>query len=132
MNIIMAAGAASDSVASITYTSTCGATITANFTISASSGIFCDGHQLRPAAPTSVSTDIATDVVIYPNPTSNVLNITTSDKVNVSILSMDGRTLINKNNASAINVSNLANGAYMIQVYNQKNILIKTAKFTKE
>jgi len=72
------------------------------------------------------------DVKIYPNPASTMLNIIASEDVNISVLSMDGKTLIDQKNCKSVDVRNLASGMYMIQVYGKDNSLIKTAKFTKE
>jgi NAD kinase len=83
-----------------------------------------------PAQVTSVKNN--DDVTFYPNPANSTLNIVASEDVNVAILSMDGKTLISLNNAKSINVNALASGLYMIKVYDTKDALIKTTKFTKE
>jgi hypothetical protein len=115
----------------VTYTTACGLTTTANVLVNDNPFPLCDGASPRPAGQSAAAAAVS-DVTIYPNPASNVLNIVSADKVNVIILAMDGRSLISKNGVKSVDVSSLASGAYMIQVYNAKNTLIKTAKFTKE
>jgi hypothetical protein len=118
----------------ITYSvaTACGfATSTATVTVESFSGV-CDGAS-RHAAPTPGSAAAAVSgVELFPNPASLTLTITATEAVNVSILSMDGKTVITQNDAKTIDVSKLASGLYMVKIYNQKDVLIKTAKFTKE
>jgi hypothetical protein len=52
-------------------------------------------------------------------------------KVNVSVLSPDGKVIMQQDDATTIDVSNLANGMYMIMIYSQDNALLKTDKFMK-
>jgi hypothetical protein len=73
----------------------------------------------------------AGDIKIYPNPATSVLHIDAPVKVNVSILSVDGKVLIEQKDASDINISSLANGMYMIMVYDENKLLLKTTKFAK-
>jgi len=69
---------------------------------------------------------------IYPNPASSILYIETSEIVSVSILSMEGRVLIYKQEANNIDISSLSNGIYIIQVFAQNGLLLKTDKLAKE
>ena len=52
-------------------------------------------------------------------------------KVNVTILGIDGVTLMEITDATSIDISRLAAGMYMVQVYDGSGILLKTAKFAK-
>ncbi len=73
----------------------------------------------------------AKDIKVYPNPVSSVLHIDAPAKVFVTILSADGKVYINHQEAISINVSDLADGMYLIQVYDENNTLVKTDKFVK-
>ncbi len=73
----------------------------------------------------------ASQISLYPNPANATLNINASEKVNVSILSVDGKVLIEQKDAKVINVSSLANGVYIVKVYNAENVLITNSRFTK-
>ncbi len=70
-------------------------------------------------------------IKIYPNPASSVLHIDAPVKVNVSIVSIDGKVLIEQKDAGDINIGSLANGMYMVMVYDENKILLKTTKFAK-
>jgi len=72
-----------------------------------------------------------TDVKVYPNPASSMLNIDAPIKVNATILGIDGVTLMEITDATSIDISRLAAGMYMVQVYDGRGILLKTAKFAK-
>jgi len=85
----------------------------------------------KPAV-SGVSSVAKAEVKFYPNPASTTLNIVATEKVNISVMSLDGKTLIQQQDAKNINISHLANGLYIIKVYNQNNSLIKTAKFSKQ
>jgi hypothetical protein len=39
--------------------------------------------------------------------------------------------VVTQNDANSINISGLANGMYMIMIYDEENLLLKTAKFAK-
>ncbi|WP_233559631.1 T9SS type A sorting domain-containing protein [Taibaiella sp. KBW10] len=72
-------------------------------------------------------------VTIYPNPATNVLNITAQEAVNVTIFSIEGKQLMNAAKATSVDVSRLAAGTYMVQVRSAAtNTLIKTLKFSKQ
>jgi uncharacterized protein YjdB len=77
------------------------------------------------------NTPVATDVHIYPNPATSTLHIDAAVAVNVSLVSYDGKVVISQNKATSIDVTSLAEGLYMIMVYDQNNNLIKTEKFVK-
>jgi uncharacterized protein YjdB len=71
------------------------------------------------------------EVKIYPNPATSLLNIDAPATVNVSVLSLDGKVLIHQNAATTIDVSKLADGMYIIMIYDENDLLIKAAKFAK-
>jgi len=73
----------------------------------------------------------AGSIRIYPNPASSVLHIDAPGKVYVSVISADGKVLIDHDEAVSLNVSNIADGVYLIMVYDKDNILVKTDKFVK-
>ncbi len=74
---------------------------------------------------------VKADIKIYPNPVSSILYIEAPVKVMVSVVSTDGRTLIDRKEAVSLNVGQLADGMYMIMVYDENNNLLKTDKFMK-
>ncbi len=81
---------------------------------------------------TGVNSFAAAHVELYPNPAKSTLNVKAAEQVNVVILSIDGKKLIEQNNAKSIDVSSLVSGMYLIQVYNADNsALLKADKFVK-
>jgi hypothetical protein len=75
--------------------------------------------------------NIAAAISVFPNPATAVLNIQSPVPVNVKVMSIDGKMLIEQRNARAVDINTLANGLYMIAIYDQNDVLIKTAKFAK-
>ena len=75
---------------------------------------------------------ILPDVKIFPNPTSQFLNIHSPTKeLDVSIVNAVGQTISNysiENTDTQIDVSNFSNGIYYVQFF-YKNQLLKTEKF---
>ena len=77
------------------------------------------------------SVNAALDIKVYPNPANAMLNIDAPLKVNVTVLSIDGKLLMSQKDAVNIDVHELANGMYIIMIYDQDNTLLKTVKFAK-
>jgi len=73
----------------------------------------------------------AQQIKVYPNPATAVVHIDAPVKVNISVLSIDGKVLIDQKAATDIDVSQLADGMYLIMIYDENNILLKTTKFAK-
>ena len=71
------------------------------------------------------------ELSLYPNPASNTLFIDAPQKVNVRITSLDGKVVIAQIDATEINITPLANGMYLVMIYDTNNELLKTAKFAK-
>ncbi len=71
------------------------------------------------------------DVKIYPNPVHDLLNIEASVKINVVITDLSGKVVMSKDNASQIDVSAIADGAYMILVADNEGHTLKIEKLFK-
>ncbi len=72
-----------------------------------------------------------TDIAIFPNPASQSVHIGSLVPVRAVISSIDGKALINMADAKEINISELADGFYIITVYDAENNLLKTQKLVK-
>jgi hypothetical protein len=73
------------------------------------------------------------DFNIYPNPTSNVLNISNTNNIeinNISISDLNGRVIRNVNGVTPINVSDLNAGVYFVTIETTEGK--STKKFVKE
>ena len=70
------------------------------------------------------SLDASNSMKVYPNPAAGFLNIVTSVIAKVIITDISGKEVIfagdlNSNRQQVINVSNFANGIYLVKVYNE-------------
>ncbi|WP_343329581.1 T9SS type A sorting domain-containing protein [Polaribacter staleyi] len=101
---------------------------------SANYTFYMDDLMLFNAATASVSNNTLLNVSMYPNPTSNSLNISAASTIkNATIYNILGKQVISlaiNKNSESIDVSNLASGIYLIK-YTVDNA-VGTAKFIKE
>jgi len=67
------------------------------------------------------------NLVLYPNPATNELNISAADQViqNVNIYNMSGSIVKSANNVESIDVSNLSTGNYLVKVTTDKETVVK-------
>jgi len=85
----------------------------------------------------TIVTPKADVVSIYPNPVRGELKVnmgTYTEPVTVNVTDMYGRRIANKTFANSTNISTakLASGVYLVTVLDQKGIVIKQDKITKE
>lgn len=71
-----------------------------------------------------------TGVNVYPNPSKDVVNVTIEDKMNSSyeLTDINGRTILSGNlinGSGSVNVSELTNGVYLLQVANETGMTTK-------
>ncbi len=71
------------------------------------------------------------DIRIFPNPATNTLHIEAAELMHVIISSMDGRTVIDQQNAQDIDLGGITDGIYLVKLYNSANELVKTEKLVK-
>jgi hypothetical protein len=82
------------------------------------------------------STNISNTLEIYPNPTSNILNIKSLDNhqsiKNIEILDITGKSILKRNfeNENFITLRGINSGVYLIRIVSNKGIA--TLKFVKE
>jgi hypothetical protein len=109
-----------------------------NYMVAVSDGNGCvDTSLVFVIVDTTVTTNhvgniISSDEIkIYPNPATSILYIDAPEKVYVTVLTVDGKILMGQREARSLNVGELANGMYIIMVYDENNVLLKTDKFVK-
>jgi len=71
------------------------------------------------------------EVKIYPNPTTNIIYIEATAKVNVSVSTLLGQVLIRKGDARIIDLREFANGIYIIRVFDENNTPLKIDRIVK-
>jgi hypothetical protein len=73
------------------------------------------------------------DIIIYPNPTTGVLNIiTTATVANIEVYNVMGQNVLSKtlnNGINTIDIGNLSNGVYSLQI--MQNNTLTTSKIVK-
>lgn len=69
---------------------------------------------------------------VFPNPTSGSLYIQTDDDIINEVVSIDGRTVVSKNNKKVMDLSFLPAGMYILHCYNKEGIKIQSEKIIKQ
>jgi len=71
--------------------------------------------------PTSVEDISVLGIVIFPNPTKNLINIETRLEIKIEVYDIMGKLLIEEENTKRLDLSDLANGLYNLSImYNNK------------
>jgi hypothetical protein len=71
------------------------------------------------------------DVKIFPNPATTIVYIECAKAVNVKVTGLEGKLVMEKLNATQIDLSGLANGVYLINVYDTNDNLLKVERLMK-
>jgi uncharacterized protein YjdB len=69
---------------------------------------------------------------VFPNPATDVLFIDADQTVNAMISTIDGKVLLEEQNARKIDIAALPSGLYMLTLYNSDGIKVAVEKFTKQ
>ena len=72
--------------------------------------------------------NVENSLSIYPNPASNIVNILNDNSLNITnieIIDLTGRIVLNIENTTDIDVSNLPEGQYFVKVYSESTIVRK-------
>ncbi len=110
---------------------------TISYSVTNSCGTRSATHAVAVVSPEHCNTIVnntgntTKEITLYPNPAINALFIDAPQKVNVRISSLDGKVAIDQIDATEINISTLADGMYLVMIYDTDNQLLKTAKFAK-
>jgi hypothetical protein len=106
-----------------------------------SSSPYSDGYQLFPCGMNMVTSNLMIeekiyDLAIYPNPTSDILNINSSFEINkLSVFNTLGQELLSRNNINdntiEINTFKLENGIYIINVISGNKMITQQFQVIK-
>lgn len=94
----------------------------------------CTGMSAQVYAPgvgSSVAAVAANSIYVYPNPATSVVIIKSPVTVNVTVTSLDGRTVLTKNAAKDINIQQLPDGVYIMHITDEDGNTIKIEKLVK-
>lgn len=72
------------------------------------------------------------EITVFPNPTSRTLTIKEGKFYNLKLFNTFGQTVAEASNANQLNVSSIANGLFLLQIFDKKGALLKTEKVVKE
>lgn len=89
------------------------------------------GSLVLNGGTTTVSNATTHNISIYPNPAQGIVYIQSDVTVNAVITSMDGRVVIRKANATTVDIAALADGLYLITLYDNTNTAIRIEKLVK-
>jgi hypothetical protein len=73
-----------------------------------------------------------TDMYIYPNPATETISIESPVAVKAVITGMDGRIIMERTNATSMDISTLPNGFYQVSLYDDKGQKLLTQKLVKQ
>lgn len=77
----------------------------------------CTGHAFVTVLANVGIADVDNNINIYPNPTSDVINVLTDKAVKtIEVYNLMGQRMVKQDNGSSINVNALANGTYSLRV----------------
>jgi len=84
---------------------------------------YCDSTYVGPI-PARKSLE---EIMVYPNPTSDKINI--NKNVDVNVFNYIGDMIISKQNTNVLDVSKISSGMYTLQItYNNKTVIKKIIK----
>lgn len=95
----------------------------------------CAGQSANFVYNTSMAVqdiDGTTQVAIFPNPATDVLNISATATVTATVSSMDGKVLLRKSGAGKVFIGALPTGIYMVTVYGTDGSKLATTTVTKQ
>lgn len=90
--------------------------------------VFYDNISLKASATASVNDVFASSLKIYPNPATQVVNISTAEEINkIDVFSLQGKKVIsvNKLNNNSLDVSSLSSGIYLMKLASGNSIASK-------
>ena len=104
--------------------------------INTANNITCVTHDPAFVTGLNEANKNSTEILVYPNPSSNNLNFTfnTNQEYSISLFDLTGKEIKNVaaiQNKTSIDVSSLNSGLYFYKI-NSKNTTVKSGKFIKE
>ena len=93
-------------------------------------GNFSSGHVGNAGHPAGIEEANDSRIALYPNPTTSILNIAANGVKEVSVLDINGRTVMTEQNVNSIDMSELANGVYFVRVITNDGVA--TEKIVKK
>lgn len=76
--------------------------------------------------------DLGKEILIYPNPTTGFVSITNAEGLNVSVVSADGRILVQAKGEEVIDIGSFAAGIYFVRFTDEEGRVLKAEKLLKQ
>jgi len=104
-----------------------------SYRVRVSDGIGCYGYS-SPFLITNVGIKEVNkeSVRIFPNPASSILHIESAQAVKAVVTGIEGKVVLSQDGVLDLDISGLANGLYIITLYNEAGERILIDKLTKE
>ncbi len=112
-------------------------TVTISYSVTNGCGTRSATHAVSVVSPEVCHTMTGTikgsedEISVFPNPASTILNISAPVVVNITMLSIDGKVVIDQKSVTKVDISNLANGMYFVNIFDENGQLLKTMKLAK-
>ena len=84
--------------------------------------------------PTSVQTESKKEVVVFPNPTNSIINVTNADNATIEVWNMIGQKLITVNstkNIQRIDLSAFQSGTYIVRIISDNETITRKINLMK-
>lgn len=72
------------------------------------------------------------EIKVFPNPANQLLHVESAEALRLVMIGMDGKTVIDQANAVDVDLSGIADGIYLIKLYDTNGELVKTEKLVKQ
>jgi len=89
-------------------------------------------YVLNSGGSTGITNVNNTEITIFPNPANLTVHIESALEVRAIISSIDGKRLIDEPSAKDIDIRHLADGMYIITLFDAENNMVKTQKVVKK
>jgi len=94
-----------------------------------SSQLFVPVNVVSPSSVNNLSNNNA--VKIFPNPVQQTVYVQAATPVQLMVMGLDGRTVLQRNHANSIDISELPDGLYLLRIADQNGVFIKMEKLIK-
>ena len=74
----------------------------------------------------------AEDINVYPNPSNGIIYIDAKETLKAVIIDLQGRTILESNHVSQLDITGYSNGIYLLQLFNEDGEMVKAIKLIKE
>lgn len=117
-----------------TFTWTPGSTQAGSYTVivSVSDGTLNDAETITIEISDVLSAETVNAIEIYPNPTSDYLQINSNEAVSLQIFDLNGAIIQEVSVKKRIDVTNLKTGVYMLRLINKEGNIISTNRIVKQ